>query len=336
MKIYYPMYYKQFHCIAADCPDSCCKEWIVDVDAQSAACYRALPGDLGARLRDVLADTEDGAVMTIENGRCPMWRQDSLCRIQAELGHDALCKTCREYPRLQHDFGDFLELGLELSCPEAARLILTSPWEMVSEEVDGHTPAEYDPDIMELLLSSRRDAIVLLADTRFSPAQRLAILLLYAHDIQGQIDGGDPAPLDPEILLAEAKDYVQKADIDGIFALFRQLEILSPAWAARLRQPLPLRWFKETIPLAVYWVQRYWLQAVSDLDLICRVKFLVVGCILINALGGDPMQTAQRFSKEIENDLDNLDAILNAAYTNPALTDANLLGILLDKNTKIP
>ena len=32
MKVYYPQYYNDFHCIAAACPDSCCKEWTVDVD----------------------------------------------------------------------------------------------------------------------------------------------------------------------------------------------------------------------------------------------------------------------------------------------------------------
>ena len=109
----------------------------MDVDDVSAARYRALPGALGDALRDVLKDTEDGTVMTIQNGRCPMWRQDGLCRIQAELGHDALCKTCRDFPRLRHDYGSFVELGLELSCPEAARLILTQSYCWECEQVDG-------------------------------------------------------------------------------------------------------------------------------------------------------------------------------------------------------
>ena len=38
---------------------------------------------------------------------------------------------------------------------------------------------------------------------------------------------------------------------------------------------------------------------------------------------------AQLFSKEIENDSENMDALLDGAYTAPALTDANLLGLLL-------
>ena len=85
MKILTPNYYPAFRCIAAACPDSCCKEWEVDVDDTAAAFYRTLEGPLGDRLRQVMKDTEDGTVMTIQDGRCPMWRQDGLCRIQAEL-----------------------------------------------------------------------------------------------------------------------------------------------------------------------------------------------------------------------------------------------------------
>ena len=66
----------------------------------------------------------------------------------------------------------------------------------------------------------------------------------------------------------------------------------------------------------------------SDYDLSCRVKFLIIACLLVNALGGDTVSTAQLFSKEIENSAQNLDALLDGAYSEPALTDANLLGLL--------
>ena len=54
MTITKPAYYDTFRCIAAACPDSCCKEWAVQVDDTSAAYYRSLPGLLGDRLRQVL------------------------------------------------------------------------------------------------------------------------------------------------------------------------------------------------------------------------------------------------------------------------------------------
>ena len=49
--------------------------------------------------------------------------------------------------------------------------------------------------------------------------------------------------------------------------------------------------------------------------------------LLVCLLGGDPVKTAQAFSKEIENDADNVDALLDGAYTLTGLTDANLLGL---------
>jgi len=41
------------------------------------------------------------------------------------------------------------------------------------------------------------------------------------------------------------------------------------------------------------------------------------------------IQTAQHYSKEIENSDQNVDLILDAAYTSSALTDRMLLGMLL-------
>ena len=51
MQIRYPKAYKSFRCIASDCPDSCCKEWEVLVDPQTAAVYRSMQGPLGEDLR---------------------------------------------------------------------------------------------------------------------------------------------------------------------------------------------------------------------------------------------------------------------------------------------
>ena len=78
MLITKPSYFDSFRCIADRCPDSCCKEWDVQVDEGSAAYYRSLSGPLGDRLREVLSDEDGETVMTIIDGRCPMWRSDGL------------------------------------------------------------------------------------------------------------------------------------------------------------------------------------------------------------------------------------------------------------------
>ena len=331
MKISYPNYYHRFRCIASACPDSCCKEWAVDVDADAAQLYRQLPGPLGDRLRAVLKDEDGSTVMTITDSRCPMWRQDGLCEIQAQLGHDALCRTCREFPRLRHEYGSFTELGLELSCPEAARLILNGDWRTETRETDEEAEDGCDAELLEILQSSRNVALEQLEDTTRPLPQILAILLLYAHDVQGQIDGGEAIPLDPKGCLADARKYAGAGDAASLFDFFKSLEILTPQWQKRLDRGLvSCDWPESIRPLAAYFIQRYWLQAVSDYDLICRVKLAVAGCLLVNFMGGDFLQTAQQFSKEIENDPDNVDAILDGAYTSPVLTDVNLLGLLLN------
>jgi hypothetical protein len=61
-----------------------------------------------------------------------------------------------------------------------------------------------------------------------------------------------------------------------------------------------------------------------------RVKMVVASCILVHCLGGDPVQTAQLYAKEIENNADNVDAVLDGTYASPALTDEKLLGMLLE------
>ena len=329
MIIRIPKYYQAFHCIASACPDSCCKEWEVDVDDQAAAFYRSLDGTLGDRLRQVLKDTDVGTVMTIENGRCPMWRQDGLCRIHAELGHEALCQTCREFPRIRHDYGDFAEYGLELSCPEAARLIFSHSQGWETEEIPGGEAPDYDEDVMAILLESRKTALDFLSTTTLKTNLALCVVLLYAHEVQAWIDGAAPAVLDIAACLHTAEKHVAESDWDLLLDFFKNLEILTPQWRKRLDAPASgAEWDQEYSALIRYFIDRYWLQAVSDYDLICRVKFLITACLLIHHLGGNLPETAQLFSKEIENDPDNLEAILDGAYTCSALTDVHLLSLL--------
>ena len=331
MKLRRPAYFDDFRCLAGSCPDSCCKEWDVLVDEASAARYFSLEGELGDALRKVMYEEEGQHYFAIQpDRRCPMWRDDGLCRIQAQAGEGMLCNVCRDFPRLTHDFGDFVERGLELSCPEAARMILSAPaapW--ITEEVPGGEK-EYDEEAMEALLKLREEAYAILADRRYSPAQALALLLIHGYRGQEVLDGGEEEPFDPTSALELAKELAADAHGGEILDFFLDLEILTPVWRQRLEDG----WKKAELPelcrpLARYFLERYYLQAVSDYDLVGRVKLAVVSCLLICGLGGDFVRTAQLYSKEIENDADNVEAILDGAYRSPALTDAKLLGLLL-------
>ena len=334
MLISKPSYFDTFHCIASACPDSCCKEWDVQVDPEAAALYRSLQGALGDQLREVLQDEDGETVMSIINGRCPMWRQDGLCRIQAELGESALCKTCREFPRLTHDYGDFLERGLELSCPEAARIILSAPsLPVVYEEIPGAGEAEYDTDAMAVLKQTRETALTLLSDSTRSVPEILALLLIYGYQAQGELDGDEILPVDTDRAMETIQEFAKAGNFSDVLDIFRNLEILTPQWADRLDNPGAPSFPEATRSLARYFVERYWLQAVSDYDLACRVKFMVLSCLVICMLGGNFTDTAQIYSKEIENSWENVESLLDSAYSSPALTDDKLLGLLIADNS---
>ena len=265
--------------------------------------------------------------MALENSRCPMWRQDGLCRIQAELEHDALCQVCREYPRLHMDYGDFSEYGLELSCPEAARLLFQGVT-VQTETVPGGEEPEYDGEVMPILRRSREEILSFWEQTDLPVPQALAVTLLFAHQVQAAIDGGDYPMFLPEACLQTGKECAGSGDIYPILEFFKNLEILTDQWKQRLSSPRWGNWDPKLRHMALYLIRRYWLQAVWDYDLVCRVKFAVIACIVVNALGSDAEKTAQLFSKEIENDPDNREAILDAAYSSSAFTDDNLLGLL--------
>ena len=302
----------------------------MDIDPETAEFYRNLPGALGDSLRQKMRQ-EDGAIyLTISHRRCPMWRQDGLCEIQCQLGHEHLSHTCREFPRLCHDYGDFIERGLELSCPAAAKLILSEEGqEIISISRPDGAPGDYDREAMDILLCSRDTLLAYWEECSAPLPHMLAITLLYSHEVQAQIDGGEAAVFDPDALLRRGKELALPGDMSGIVAFFKGLDILTPRWKARLNAPTPAAWPREIKYFVRYALLRHYLQAVSDYDLICRVKWIIISCLLLQHLGGDFIQTAQLFSKEIENSTDNMEAIFDGAYTAPAFTDRTLLGLLL-------
>ncbi len=328
MKLRYPSYYETFSCIAGDCPDSCCHEWEVQVDAAAAARYWAMEGPLGDALREHLYDEDGETYLRNVDDRCPMWRTDGLCRIQAQEGHEALCTVCQQFPRLRHDYGDLLELGLELSCPEAARIILESPLSWVEKEIEGGEEPEYDPEIFSILAESRPVALALLENTTYTVPERLRLLLMYGYHVQAAIDGAELSEFDPDAALREAAQFAGPGDIGLLAEYYRSLDLLTGRWGEALDRLGAPDWDEGLCRIAQYGVCRHWFQAVSDWDLCCRVKLLLSGCALLSRLPGALQNKAQLWSKEIENSAQNLDRLLDDAYSQAALTDANLLGLL--------
>ena len=125
MSTWYPSFYPAFRCRADRCRHSCCRGWEIDVDEQSAALYRKLPGELGDELRRALFADEEGWHFRLDGEeRCPFLEADGLCRLIRRLGEEALCDICALHPRFFEELDADELWGLGLSCEEATALLL--------------------------------------------------------------------------------------------------------------------------------------------------------------------------------------------------------------------
>ena len=134
MKLYAPTYYKRFQCIADRCEHSCCIGWEIDIDEETLQKYQALQGGYGSVIKESISFEDTPHFQLCEGERCPHLDERGLCKIILGLGEDYLCDICREHPRF-YNFTNVAEVGLGMSCPEAARLILSSPDFGTFEEV---------------------------------------------------------------------------------------------------------------------------------------------------------------------------------------------------------
>ena len=170
MKLYAPEYYKSFKCIADRCEHSCCVGWEIGVDSETLERYECLEGGYGDAVKGSISYDGDPHFQLCADDRCPHLDERGLCKIILNLGEGYLCDICREHPRF-YNYTDVAEVGLGMSCPEAARLILASPDYRSMEEV-GEVSADGEAECGG---RSMRDGVyAILGDSTLCYADRLA------------------------------------------------------------------------------------------------------------------------------------------------------------------
>lgn len=195
MRIRYPEYYGKFHCLAGECPDTCCVGWEIRVDEACERQYREVwktDRKLGHRLRRFV---RNGRIVPVE-GKCPFLDGKGLCEIILTLGEDAACRTCQNFPRHREDYGKLQEVVLLLSCPEAARLVLT-------EEPNRYRVREFpkreanmegiDEGLLGTLLAVRETIWEIGLESAAPFSLRMQRVLSLTHDVQrrlGNAQGG--------------------------------------------------------------------------------------------------------------------------------------------------
>ena len=327
-------YTEGFSCLAGGCPDTCCKDWEIILDADAIARYQAMPGPLGEQVRAAMTQTDEGETMwQLADGHCALLREDGLCPIQYAYGEEALCRTCRAHPRFYEEYGATRELTLALSCPAAAMRLLTreTPLRLVETQTDEPvTPNELDPDLYFALLHVRRALFALAQDRTLAFPERMGLILRLAERVQPLLDAKRYARIDalctdprPARALACVR---RRLRADGAFfpcwMVLRNMEHLTaefPRLLGRVDHAEPPDDFDTRFPaqaenLLVYFLFRYVLKAVNDGQLLPRVESCIFHLVALRYLcGAAEAQTVEAlqpavslYCKEVEHSAENL------------------------------
>jgi lysine-N-methylase len=328
-----------FQCLAGDCPDTCCKGWEIDLDQEIIEKYNSLPDPMGKIVSGYIQDQDGYTCFRREQDRCPFLTDTNLCKLILDLGEDYLSITCREHPRFVEEYGNLQETCLSISCPEAARLLLQSPPELITRETDEVAPP--DPDLDEDLLNwllERRDTLFAIARAKRPLRERLSLLLLAAEDFQTPPEPQPPEgvlethvfrqePADPKTLEAYFSTVEvpeMPLDLPGFLTIMKDMEFTSERLPQALERAQPafpdprLPSAQPVIPdhpagenLLFYFLYRYPLRAAWDGDLPTKIRFAAYSTAAILALSQSmPLPSAASlYSREVEHSDENLDLL---------------------------
>lgn len=297
MKIVKPIFYKNFKCIAGDCPDSCCQGWEVDADSDSLEYYKTLDNSLEIKKRidSVLSKDEfDNTIFTLApKKRCPFLNDENLCDMHIAIGGEYTPYTCRTFPRFIYDFGATREIGISFSCPVASDMMYNTESFDFEAEVNSDLPTLNDIDAEKyfLLYKGRAEAYKIAKDKNKSIRERLNDLL------------------DLGVLLQEKLfPYDEGGDDIAFFDVFKNPELINPEWKEKVEN-FSLKQVSDTQSnenILMYFLYKYLMQAVYDDDALSKIKMAVLG-VLINTYFGEDSWTVHLWSKETEHSQYNMD-----------------------------
>lgn len=230
-----PEYIKKFHCTSLDCKDDCCYGWKVVVDK---ATYKKCKSVHKTTLRNELSRhilrnkgskiDNDYAYIYIEKDKsCPFQCEEKLCKIHRDLGEEYLSLTCKNYPKLYAKVDTIFEVSLDMSCPEAVKIVLFNKELMAFEEVE--TNKDLNSGIVNVISTKaitinnyfwdiRVGVITILQNRKLSIEQRLILVGLMINKIEESKKNGSLESIPDDI-----NHYVNKIDIDELRGLIDEL-----------------------------------------------------------------------------------------------------------------
>ena len=134
-----PKYVGNFQCDGSKCNAKCCGKWRIDIDMETYKKYQRIKNP--AMRKKILSSIQPSTIQTgfqikLNNkGVCPLLCEDNLCYIQRNMGEGALSQTCKVYPRMVQQIGNYQFRMLAMTCPVAAEYALLSPNAMELQQI---------------------------------------------------------------------------------------------------------------------------------------------------------------------------------------------------------
>ena len=298
MKVFAPNYYKKFSCIADKCKHSCCIGWEIDIDDETFEQYKNNNTEFGRKLNDYIIINDDCACFKLtDNDRCPFLNKNNLCEIILNLGEESLCQICSDHPRFKNFYGDKVEIGLGLTCEEAARIIINENENIELIEIDKNQEIGniYEDEIEFFKIRNEIFKIIECEDSFESAIERL---------------------LDKFNIKTPKKSVYNWVDI------YLKLERLDNVWSEMLERikstddiqfKLPYTYEKELKNLLIYFIYRHLGESVYDGNFNGRLLFAIISCYMISTLcriGYNIEEVARMYSSEIEYSDENLNTLI--------------------------
>lgn len=207
-----PQYMNEFKCIGSTCEDSCCFGWRVEIDKHTYKKYKKcqhkelkpLFDNNIKRIKSNSTSASFAKIIMQDGGGCSFLSDENLCKIQLNLGEEALSNTCAIYPRSLNKINGIVEKSLTMSCPEAAKLALLNPNGIEFEQTE--EPSKSSGFILKHLETTNPNlankpskyfwelrffTIQVLQDRIYSLNERLILLGLFFQKVQEAVDNGN-------------------------------------------------------------------------------------------------------------------------------------------------
>jgi len=354
MKLRAPKYYKNFHCIADKCKNSCCSAgWEIDIDDETAKFYENVTGEFGDKLKkNIATNSENSSKCFIldKNNNCPFLNEHKLCQIYINLGEENLCNICTEHPRFYEWFKDVKEVGIGLCCEEAARIIISEKENFSTYEIEipHENCDDYSDEIFSYIFNAREKIISYLNYGKLK--SNIRDILWYCNTIQQNIDSN--------LLDYEEIFNIKKYNLTDITKILNYLLTLEPndaGWIEYLQNCIEIykkssnkiSEFENSHPevfeylknISIYFIWRYFLKGVFYEEIISKISLMAISVAVLEVLyfckwleNGDfaledCIEITKNYSEEIEYNEENIQRLADACYDLDIFSLESLIGL---------